>query len=710
MKQALTLLQLRNRAHRVQNDQDQMIEGLPIRNWRRIESNIGAPVEEQTIVQHSRWPELPMPRESHLLSDMSRQLLRLARLPKVIQPAPSPEDETKENGEEEDAKKAAERKGFQVRKWSQMAKDYSAPDRDYLAKRRRGLPSEEGYNKLYGPLGKSVAFRTVKVKRFDHDGIPHVYEVMAPVGVAVEGELPETDGGLSGPVEPRQAPGTVIDGVGIANEEGIIVAQPTPSRRKPPPPPRKKKKYFGRNKKKIETQYGADGLPIHPPGPSDGLATGDGGHGEDTQMHDANDHEDDDEEGSGDEGEEGEEGDEHDDDHEDRDDSSATPIPQSSAPEHDPSITAPLDTVTLPSAAQAPSLVPSSLRSEVRFDVDDASEVPLEATLLPDDSIVIDATPLDVIMAEVSASNDVLDQSSVIIEASADLPETLEPEPVVEPIVPDILPDLSDVPIAEKNFEATGQPNDDSHNAEQLDITQEQSNYPTIEQDLPSLNVDVEVEAEVEPTLELPLVLPDPGPVPVAIEDNAEPVLRPIDDTSAPADEVPALVDLPIPADISNSPEPSILPPIGDVEPVPAPVQEDILSTLESRVEEAEAIQEAEKSPSPPPAPILEPVEPVELTQDVSMDPTISDDVIVAPHVEEQIPLPPVEPNVLISQQEEIGTSEPISVPVVDGLELLPATNETVDVEIPVPEITSSSEVNPSAGLSEQEVVTTPAP
>ncbi|KAF2675435.1 hypothetical protein BT63DRAFT_37450 [Microthyrium microscopicum] len=378
---------LRNRAVRHQNDTDHMMEGLPVRNWRRVESTIAEPPEEQVVTTTMRWPELAMPRDSHLLSDVSRQLLRIARYPKVLKVRSAHDDEDKEHVDEENGhangqglpgannhkRKHEEIKGFTVKKWSQMPKEYSAPDPEYLAKRRKGLPVE-GQVLPFNPQGQPNVFRNVKVKRFEPDGTSHVYEVMAPVGQPVEGEIVEDKSAVI-ETDPTPAPGTIISGVGVVNDQGIIVSQPVPqqNKRKPPPPPRKKKKGpFGRHGKKIATELGPDGLPVHPPGPSDALTPGGS---EDTPMGEADDDDDDDESG-----EDGEDHEEHEgnEDHEDGElSASATPTTVPSSLPRDSSI-------ELPSTQDLanPNHGLSSLRSEIRLEPE-ASNSLADSTIAP---------------------------------------------------------------------------------------------------------------------------------------------------------------------------------------------------------------------------------------------------------------------------------------------------------------------------------------
>jgi hypothetical protein len=450
-----SIIQLRSRAARgVQNEADQMMEGLPIRNWRRVESTVGAPAEEPAVVPHPRWPELPMPRDSHLLSDMSRHLLRLARLPKVSKPSHANDDDEKENAEEEETTKADDRRGFRVRRWSQMPKEYSAPDKDYLAKRRKGLQAANGV--LNG--GQVQPIPTIKVRKMDAEGNPHVYDVIAAPGVVIGGEIIHAEQAVGLPVEPALAPGTVIEGLGVVNELGLVVATSTPHRRKGVPVPRrKKKKKFGRHlRKKVIIELDQDGLPINPTDPLGGTATSEGGGQGDTPMADANEGEDD--EGSGDEGEDM---DEDDDEHEDGEiSSSATPGPiQSGA-----SVEATQPAVSEANVASStPTHNLSSLRTEVKFEAD-VSQSGLEdpfvsapgdaMTMVEEGNVGTDVAELpgqvDHVMADPelsatipTASDSVLQVASTaepipIDAATAVAPVLTETEPEPEPAVEEV--------------------------------------------------------------------------------------------------------------------------------------------------------------------------------------------------------------------------------------------------------------------------------
>lgn len=140
--------QLRSRAHRAQGDDEaNILKGLPIHQWRQTEQHVVPPSEQQpTGVGKQTWPELPMPRDSHLLPEVSQQLLRAARAGKLYQPPVSTiDDEDKDNGLDEEEQKETP-VGFYVRKWTQVPRHLEEPEPEHLAKRRKGLPPTFGSN------------------------------------------------------------------------------------------------------------------------------------------------------------------------------------------------------------------------------------------------------------------------------------------------------------------------------------------------------------------------------------------------------------------------------------------------------------------------------------------------------------------------------------------------------------------------------------
>ena len=203
-----------------------------------------------------------MPRDYQLLQPWTQQLLRLARSGKVgTKRKPDPESLDDDKGED-DAVEAthprasagggdhAARRGYMARKWKVVPEALLEPEHkhfEFLAKRRKGLPS------LYGPEaqnGPPVPMRKTKVIRTGPEGEVLVYQLLVPEGQPVEQEImPGHD--LADVTPVVVGSGTVVEGLGVANDEGIIVAEhmrpSVASRRKPI----KKKGGPGRGKKRV---------------------------------------------------------------------------------------------------------------------------------------------------------------------------------------------------------------------------------------------------------------------------------------------------------------------------------------------------------------------------------------------------------------------------------------------------------------------------
>ncbi|KAF1958859.1 hypothetical protein CC80DRAFT_441582 [Byssothecium circinans] len=293
-----------NRSGRGQVEHN-VLEGLPINQYREVEVTIGNNSTENRQIDKDAWPGPPMPRDSHLLPEHSQQILKAARAARIYKP-PAPPEEDIENGDEEHEHKEVPQ-GFAVKKWVKVARHLEEPEPEYLAKRRKGLPSQYAV----GEVAMHVpAMRETKVKKTDAEGNVVVYKALVPEGQALEGEIQEADVVVeAAPVV--AVPGTVVEGVGVVNAEGVVVAndimQQTPPRRRPPPPKKKRKSGPGRGKKKVVFVEGApeQGKPASGTG-SDFLAVPganqegsvEPSEGGDTPMPDAGD----DEEGSGEEG------------------------------------------------------------------------------------------------------------------------------------------------------------------------------------------------------------------------------------------------------------------------------------------------------------------------------------------------------------------------------------------------------------------------
>lgn len=193
-------------------------------------------------------------------------MLRLARSGKVgtkRKPDPDMDDEKAEDEVAEERKvELAEDRGYVAKKWKPVPESQLEAEHrhfEFLAKRRKGLPS------LYGPeqanAALQVPMRKTKVQRTGAEGEVVVYEVLVPEGQSLTHEI-DAAALTANPALLTLAPltlasGTVIEGLGIANADGVLVTpllQPSsalaaaPRRNRPPP---KKKGGPGRGKKRV---------------------------------------------------------------------------------------------------------------------------------------------------------------------------------------------------------------------------------------------------------------------------------------------------------------------------------------------------------------------------------------------------------------------------------------------------------------------------
>ena len=247
------------RSTRTQIDHD-VFEGLPVRHWRKRSFNVSTAPEKDNLdllgTGDTGWPELPMPRDAHMYSPMSEALLRAARMGQVKKPVTPLMDDEKEPGEDEDADGDLDM-GFIAKRWAVVPKDLEGPEPEFLAKRRKGLPSV--YIGATGPLGITPQMRKIKIRKVDTEGNSYIWEVLVPEGQAVDGEIVEEE------TSPTQAPapGTVVEGLGVVNAEGVVIAgdqaMPAANRRRPPPPKRKAKGPGRGRKKKVAFTPGVEG-------------------------------------------------------------------------------------------------------------------------------------------------------------------------------------------------------------------------------------------------------------------------------------------------------------------------------------------------------------------------------------------------------------------------------------------------------------------
>lgn len=415
-----------------------MLEGLPINQYREIEITIGPNSTDAKPVDINAWPELPMPRDSHMLPEHSQQLLRAARSGRTIKPPAPPEDDDNEMKDEEPEHKEVP-VGFTIKKFVKVARHNEAPEPEYLAKRRKGLPSKYINGQVQAPL------RETKVKKLDAEGNIAVYKVLAPEGQAVEGEVAPTDAAIE--VAPViAAPGTVVEGVGVVNAEGIVVANDilhqTPPRRRAPPP--KKKKGGPGRKRKVIFVEGAEGQG-NPASAAGGdlpairdLKQEEGGSAEpsdrDTPMGEAGEDEDSGEDGS---------------DNEDQDLEDGTPVTPSRTPAAPtsapvvemtdaPDLVAPTESTTVKEAATTIPLEALQPAVETEQPAPTSEPEPTEQTVVKDRSSSPD---LPTAAANHSRENSVNQPptSATSVEPIASEPvevAPVEPEPVSAPVPP----------------------------------------------------------------------------------------------------------------------------------------------------------------------------------------------------------------------------------------------------------------------------------
>lgn len=221
-------------------------EGYPPSQWREREVTVGrGSTDDNKGDKDNFWTELPMPHNYHLLPKHSQEILRIARMPPKIRKPVAPLEE--DGGDVEDEEKPKEvQNGFPVKKLVKLDRDngQEAPEPNYLAKRRRVTPTTSA-------MQGAVPLREAKVKKVDAEGNVSVFTALVPEGQSVPGEVLPTDAALTDAPPAAAPPGTVVEGVGIVNEHGVVVvndvAQQTPPRRRPIP----SKKKGRRGKKKV---------------------------------------------------------------------------------------------------------------------------------------------------------------------------------------------------------------------------------------------------------------------------------------------------------------------------------------------------------------------------------------------------------------------------------------------------------------------------
>lgn len=209
-----------------------IFEGLPVRNWRRDIVVVAPPPAHNTLNQPAdKWDvELPwgMPKDSDLMPQHSRDLLRAARSGRLYQKRPLMEEDQEDDTlmADKPEKKEAEPKddGFTVRTWKLVPKHLEGPEFEYLAKRRKGLRGTA----IPGAAVPGPTMTKMTVRKTDDQGNSFIEHVVVPEGQAVEGEV--------------IAQTVVTDAAAVPG-----VAEPLKRRA---PPPKRKAKGLGRGRKK----------------------------------------------------------------------------------------------------------------------------------------------------------------------------------------------------------------------------------------------------------------------------------------------------------------------------------------------------------------------------------------------------------------------------------------------------------------------------
>ena len=225
---------------RGQADND-TLDGLPIRQWRKQEVVVGANDPPSSVTDAPRrgegiWKELPMPEGSNNYPIWSQQILRAARVGRILhsqgiirnlygkKTAEDDKGADVEETEEGDEKRGTKRdsQGLAVSKWTQLTRQQEESNTEYLAKRRVGLPSVHRI-----PAVNASSLKQIRVRRVDANNQPVIYEVLVGEGKIIQGEateqLPGDDELVAKPV-----PGTMIEGLGVTNENGLIIYAEAP--------------------------------------------------------------------------------------------------------------------------------------------------------------------------------------------------------------------------------------------------------------------------------------------------------------------------------------------------------------------------------------------------------------------------------------------------------------------------------------------------
>ncbi|DAA76819.1 TPA_exp: Uncharacterized protein A8136_7048 [Trichophyton benhamiae CBS 112371] len=230
-----------SRPHRSGPIDHDVFEGLPVRRWARQLTTVSqepkSTEQDTSIVDSQSLPELPMPRDSHLLTPVSRALLRAARAGctyiRPVRKDPEPEELEQKDDDDTVVEPTVDERTFAAMKWTALPRTVELPEVEFLAPRRAGLPSLYGAGAQSNAAtagGSSIPMRKTKFKKIDPTtGVISIYEAWVPEGYQVEGEIiqeaqviAENPDAKVVNVEP--APGTVVADIGVVNQDGVVVA------------------------------------------------------------------------------------------------------------------------------------------------------------------------------------------------------------------------------------------------------------------------------------------------------------------------------------------------------------------------------------------------------------------------------------------------------------------------------------------------------
>lgn len=555
-----------------------------------------------------------MPKDSHLLAPQSRALLRAARAG-YIYLLPASKDtqsvDERDGPDMEDATTPAVKneRSYTARKWSQIPRHVELPEVEFLAKRRPGLPS------LYGASGAVTAavpnasqpMRKAKIRKVDPDtGNITIYDAWIPEGQKVDGEIKDESQASNGQpdvtvIKATPAPGTVVEGVGVANAEGIVVASTaveSPTKRKGPPPPKRRGKGLrGRGRKKVMFA------------PGEGAEAG----GEAGAADGEQDEDEDDEEGE--EGEDGEDGEETI-KPEETSDTPMKDVAPDTAPDTAADTVSATATTTTTTTATAPDTV-ADTTADTAVDTDTAPKLDLEATpSLPPPPAPENETvppPTEPVIPE---------PQSLIRPQSEQLTPPEDPVPEIEPSkveeVPEVKPERASSADMMEDIQQT-QPVPEVPVTETIEITE--TVQPVVDA---TTATETEMEVETEMKVEQTVLQPD---APISSEAVEEPQLAPtapetqpeLPDTiqesvtkepSLPAEETSQVkteqspaVELHTEPEVKPEVEPEVEP---EAKPDTAPAVSEPVAEDQAVKEQTPSIEENTTNPAPVEAPVDE--------------------------------------------------------------------------------------------------------